>query len=160
MIAAAAKKALSESAQASLDGLNSKPSTQESAAVDEPIQAGPNRLDILEHRLTAVDPDVRAEATRRLIHTQLLPATDMIIQFLDDADPTRRHVALSLMEQTHQVAMMASVLKIARSDPDSALRRQAPAIVTQLHQALKAPAAGTSRTVGSEPARTATEGTR
>jgi len=97
-----------------------------------------SRMAQLEQMLLSQHVQIRTAAVRELLDTQILPATELLIDMLDDPDPTAKACALSLLAQTKQIQLIGRVLRMARQESDEQLRKQAQSLATELREALQA----------------------
>jgi len=107
-------------------------------ATGSPERAADNKLGELERMLSAPETEARAGAVRQLLHTQIVPATTILIDLLTDDDVSRRQCGLELVEQTRLAEMMACVLGMARNESDPLLRQQAQNVADTVRQGLQA----------------------
>lgn len=87
--------------------------------------------------LNSQDNRVRANAVKALLSVQSREAGVILLEMLHDADPNRRVSALWVVESLKLMTLAARVLKLAKFDPDDAVRRRALRAVSVLHHALK-----------------------
>jgi len=111
--------------------------TEPTSPDQEQAQAA-SRMAELEQMLLSQQVQVRTVAVRELLDTQILPATELLIDMLGDPDPSAKACALSLLTQTKQVQLMARVLHMARQESDEELRKHAQSLATELCEALQA----------------------
>jgi len=108
-----------------------------SCPVGLPVRGSQSKLTELERMLSAPETEARADAVRQLLHTQIVPATTLLIDLLTDEDVCRRQCGLELVEQTRLAEMMARVLGMARHEPDASLRQGAQNVADTVRQALQ-----------------------
>ncbi|HUW83826.1 MAG TPA: hypothetical protein VMZ31_13640 [Phycisphaerae bacterium] len=107
-------------------------------AAVSPERVADNKLGELERMLSAPETEARADAVRQLLHTQIVPATAILIDLLTDENVSRRQCGLELIEETRLAAMMAHVLGMARHEPDPSLRQRAQNVADTVRQELQA----------------------
>ena len=103
-----------------------------------PPRGTDSKLTELERMLSAPETEARADAVRQLLHTQIVPATTILIDLLTDEDVFRRLCGLELVEQTRLAEMIARVLGMARHEPDPSLRQRAQNVADTVRQGLQA----------------------
>ncbi len=129
-----------------LNALNDQDDRVQANAIEslESLRLADHSEQVREH-LRSGDNRVRANAVKALLSVQSREAGVILLEMLQDADPNRRASALWVVEALKLMTLAARVLRLAKFDPDDAVRRRALRAVNVLNAALKDKPSGDRR---------------